>query len=464
MKLNRSSLWLCAAIVLLLLLHKGAAKEAASLTVADETPREGNWTVYYQDKGGYQLAKWEPEQGAYLGAYVVQDQTIHANMDTFNRLTGKKHASFFKYVGYGSPYPAEWVQEVIAAGGFPQIAWEPNDGLDQVKDDNYLRQFAEAAGKSGVPVFIRFASEMNGTWTLYSSDPDSYIDKWRLVYRVLHDKAPNAAMVWTVLNVPEKPIESFYPGDAYVDWVGINMYSVKYHDGDIKRPAGQEDPLAMLDYVYNLYSRTKPIQISEFGATHYNATDGLSDTGFAAGKISRLYSHLEQLYPRVKAVYYFDVNNLTEYNVRRKINNYSITAEPDLLRAYELATASPYFLSGYYAGGTAATTVNQTFTNRGNIEELDGVIYADISLFTQLLQLKLDVLQDGNVRLTRRSQPGEAARTAAGKLTSWQASSGYTDWLNRPVKRDNEGLPLVQTAETLGYKVKISGNDIVITA
>ena len=68
-------------------------------------------------------------------------------MDKFNEVMDKKHISFFKYVGYGKPFPTEWVEEVKKAGGFPHIAWEPNDGLGIVKDNHYLRTFAKEAKK-----------------------------------------------------------------------------------------------------------------------------------------------------------------------------------------------------------------------------------------------------------------------------------------------------------------------------
>jgi len=86
----------------------------------------------------YALGKYEPREGVYLGAYVLQDAVVGGDMDRFNHAPGKKHASFFRYVGYGQPLPREWVEEVKAAGAVPHIALEPNDGLDEVKDDEYL--------------------------------------------------------------------------------------------------------------------------------------------------------------------------------------------------------------------------------------------------------------------------------------------------------------------------------------
>ncbi len=73
---------------------------------------------------GVALEKFEPPEGCYLGAYIEQDPVTNGDIAAFEALTGKKHASYFKYVGYGRPFPTEWVEKVKAAGAVPQIAWE----------------------------------------------------------------------------------------------------------------------------------------------------------------------------------------------------------------------------------------------------------------------------------------------------------------------------------------------------
>ena len=182
----------------------------------------------------------------------------------------------------------------------------------------------------------------------------------------MEEEAPNVAMLWAVLAMPEEEIDKFYPGDEYVDWVGVNVYSVKYHNNHKYEKADFEDPLDLLNYVYNKYSHSKPIQISEFGVTHYNTTDEVRDHAFAIKNISRLYTELPSKYPRIKAVYYFDVNNLSEYNEARRINDYSITTEPDLVNAYGDSINQPHYLSEY-GPSREGDTVPQTFTYRGQL-------------------------------------------------------------------------------------------------
>ena len=296
----------------------------------------------------YSLAKFEPEHGCYLGAYVLQDEYINGSMDTFNQLTGKKHASFFSYFGYkeGSLVDlVKWLIKVKDADAAPHLALEPNKGLAEVRDDPYLHELAAILNGIKGPVFLRFASEMNGDWTPYSGNPKKYIEKWRLVHDIMEKEAPNVIMVWTVFTFPEWTIMSYYPGDEYVDWVGVNVYNVIYHNNNKKRVAKHEDPLQLMDFVYKKFSSKKPIQISEFGASHYTITDNEYYLDFAVSKISRMYEGIKNSHPRVKSIFYFDVNNLANAPEGRQINNYSITEQEKILNVYKKLIADPYFLS-----------------------------------------------------------------------------------------------------------------------
>jgi hypothetical protein len=435
---------------------------------------EGETTIHYipLENNRAPRAKLEPAAGAYLGAYVLQDDSIDQSMRRFNELTGREHASFFKYVGYGQPFPVEWVREVVEAGAFPQIAWEPNGGLDAVKDDAYLRQFARQAGEAGVPVLLRFASEMNGTWTRYSGNPSLYKEKWRLVHDVFEELAPDTAMLWSVLALPEKPMADYYPGDGYVDWVGVNIYSVRFHNGDKGYPADREDPLDLLNFVYDRYSRTKPIAISEFGASHYSATDGKRSIAFASEKIKRLYGALERQYPRVKAVYYFDVDNITAFNPSRRVNDYSITGEPALLDAYKEATSSDY----YSRPGVSAQEVSvneyhgetqrqESYTFRGKLFESDGTVYADESFFSDYLGLKLTRLpkrSDGQELVRLERAVGDRIIGVTASLLRRSVEAGYANPHGSPIMRKLRAIAVADTVRALGYKAKVDDTDIWI--
>jgi len=235
------------------------------------------------------LATVAPVQGkCYIGAYIEQDPIVAGDIALFERLVGKEHSSYMRYLGYGEPFPTDWVAKVHNYGALPHIAWEPNNGLDEVRDDVYLHRWAQAAAEAQKPILLRFASEMNGTWMPYSGNPDEYVRKCRLVYTTIKSVAPNVIMVWCPFATPRRTIPLYYPGDEYVDWVGVNIYAVLYHDGDIGQPS-QRDLVDDLGYVYSLYGARKPIAICEYGATHYCRASQQYSSRFAAASSCRQY-------------------------------------------------------------------------------------------------------------------------------------------------------------------------------
>ncbi len=283
---------------------------------------------------------YAPETGCYLGAYIRLDEVVKGDVDAFEKLVAKKHATYFRYVGYGAPFPFRWVQSLHQRGAVPHIAWEPNDGLGPVRDDEYLRGWAEAAAHSGGPIFLRYASEMNGTWQAYSGDPDHYIAKWQLVCRVMREVAPNVAMIWCPFATPRATITQYYPGDGWVDWVGVNIYSVHHYDGQLDMPAN-DDPRELLRYVYDLYADRKPIAICEYAATHYCAACGRDVTDLGLRQMTRLYKSLPTDFPQVKMINWFCVDAARNGLAH---NDYSITSSERMLQRYRDLTSGPYFL------------------------------------------------------------------------------------------------------------------------
>ncbi|MGD9496740.1 MAG: glycosyl hydrolase [Armatimonadota bacterium] len=281
-----------------------------------------------------------PAEGCYLGAYVELDAATGGDIAAFERLVGKPHATYLRYVGYGSPFPFRWVRELHAQGIIPHIAWEPNDGLEQVDDDDYLRGWAEAAARTEGPIFLRYASEMNGTWQAYSGDPQRFVAKWRIVASTMHRLAPNVIMMWCPFATPQRTIVDYYPGDEWVDWVGVNIYSVHHYDGDVARPAN-DDPREMLRYVYDLYADRKPIAICEYAATHFCAACGQDVTDFGLRQMTKLYQALPTQFPRVKMISWFCVDAV---GTGLASNNYSLTCSPAFLDRYRELIADPWFL------------------------------------------------------------------------------------------------------------------------
>src|SRR5205085_1192437 len=137
-------------------------------------------------------------------------------------------------------------------------------GLEQVQNDAYLTEFAKTAGSIGTPMFLRYASEMNGSWTRYSGNPAQYREKWKIVATAFRKYAPNVALIWCPNHSPEKAIEGYYPGDDFVDWVGVNFYAVPFYDNIPTHIGIYDNPADRIKYAYNLHAANKPVAIGEF--------------------------------------------------------------------------------------------------------------------------------------------------------------------------------------------------------
>ncbi len=300
-------------------------------------------------------ALYEPPTGCYLGAYIDFDPTLqnqvrlngcqpHQNPQMFEQETGKAHAMYFFYLGYGQKLPVPWIEFLARQGKFVHIALEPNNGMQQVHNNQYLRTLALQMRQTNAHIFLRFASEMNGTWTPYHPDPALYRKKFRLVYNVMHRLAPNVAMVWCPYFSPTANIAEYYPGKHHTDWVGVNIYNVPYHNNQIDDPGLHENPIDLLRFVYDHYAADHPLMICEFGVSHIAACEGQNRSQWAIRKMLDLYTALPRLFPRVKAINYFDSDNLIF--VHNGVNDYSVADNPQILQAYHSAISSPWYLSG----------------------------------------------------------------------------------------------------------------------
>ncbi|CAN5606583.1 hypothetical protein BH11ARM2_BH11ARM2_30020 [soil metagenome] len=278
------------------------------------------------------LAVHEPVAGCYLGANIEREEATH-DPQAFNNLVQKHHAMFFRYRAYSVAFPKREAEYLGHAKSGMQIAFEPSS-LAKVRDNDYLRRFALDCRNSGIPIFLRFASEFNGLWTPYHADPEAYKAAFRTVAGVMHRTASNVAMVWCPNEIPQEPIDRYYPGQTAVDWVGVNFYSVIYNDADRSRGAEWRWPTDQIDYVYRKYSGRHPIMVGEWAATHLSSVDHVERPDFAIRKIRQFYAVAPLLYPRLKAINWLSFNALKYARGDRQLNNYSLYDSDPVASAY----------------------------------------------------------------------------------------------------------------------------------
>lgn len=164
------------------------------------------------------------------------------------------------------------------------LTLEPHAGLDAVTDA-VMRETAELLAQvsgSGVPVVVRFAHEMNGSWYSWSQQPKQYVAKFRTMAAELDATAPGVAMMWApnygggypfsggkfetkagdrgfglldtdgdgTLTMADDPYAPYYPGDDVVDWVGMSLY----HWGSAY-PWGEDEVAEPTKFVDQLHGR-----------------------------------------------------------------------------------------------------------------------------------------------------------------------------------------------------------------
>ena len=118
----------------------------------------------------------------------------------------------------------------------PMITWQPNniplreiaDGEHDAYIINYLNTLTENA--PDIDILLRFAHEMELrpkykiSWYSWQAerDPEAYIAAWRHIVDLGHQINPNIKWVWAPNKIDEYAAP-FYPGDEYVDYIGVTM-------------------------------------------------------------------------------------------------------------------------------------------------------------------------------------------------------------------------------------------------
>ena len=121
--------------------------------------------------------------------------------------------------------------------------------ISQGKYDANIQKLADWCIKTPAPIFLRIGYEFDGQHNHY--DPQEY----KIAYRYIVDKlrkagVNNVAFVWhSHSHYLNSPIQNWYPGDNYVDWVGISFFA--------------QHPAAMKPTVDFAREKNKPLMIAE---------------------------------------------------------------------------------------------------------------------------------------------------------------------------------------------------------
>lgn len=317
----------------------------------------------------------EPLRGMYHSAYPdfvgTEDRVSAARIRAFERLAGKPLAWVYFSDNWhdGIRFPAREVSAIQAAGRVPFVrlmarsTWrtggpDPRYRLQRIlagRFDVELTEWFQAARDSGVPMLVEFGTEVDGVWFAWNGrwngggrttgygDPAlaDGPERFRDAYRHLVDlsRAAGADQLTWVFHVndqswPRRPWntpQAYYPGDAYVDWIGVSVYGSQApgeYQGSFRR---------LLDAAYPrlcALSADKPLAVLEWGIAQRPAR------GTKAGWIRDALRWLRSgRWPRIKAESYWH----EDWPTRAGITNLRVDSSRAATRAYRRGVRSPLF-------------------------------------------------------------------------------------------------------------------------
>ncbi len=225
--------------------------------------------------------------------------------------------------------------------------------------DSYIQNWAVEAKAYGKPLWVCFDGEMNGDWHNGSGaanggakldgygdpakpdGPEIYIDAWRHIHDIFRAVGTdNVAWVWSVNNSdwPREPwnkFQNYYPGDNYVDWLGVDGYNwnrAEYGGWMTFSQVfdNQADEYSNSFNRLRAISTQKPIIIAEFACAHEVQRQGKRKSDW----IKDAFNLLKTKYPFVECFIWFDAN---------KEENWLIVSAGNT--APRTALSDPYFVS-----------------------------------------------------------------------------------------------------------------------
>src|SRR5215218_7017581 len=213
-------------------------------------------------------------QRIYVGASVDGLPGDPAVLDSFTEATGVSPSVAMYFTDFGGGVDSAALKRLSDAGRLPMMTWEPWNhttpsanpyslpAIAAGEFDAYLSAQGKALAAVGAPVAVRFGHEMNGSWYPWGQGVDgNTAEDYVAAYRHVHDViaaagASNVVWVWspiTVISRPDVPLAPLYPGDDYVDWVGLSVYfsaSISTYAADVPPTLRQLDQFASAKPIY----------------------------------------------------------------------------------------------------------------------------------------------------------------------------------------------------------------------
>ena len=310
-------------------------EDAAKLASAKLLSYDLNINVYAETKNishvPYYNQRVEPKNGIYIGrVYSEEDKdalpmTENEGILSFYVLFAKENLGSFDW--FIRPF-----DDNTRILHFAWNLYEENNGLQTVlnsSSDEHIINTLKYINTINSPTMLRIFAEMNVWENL--ADAGKFKEAYIKIAKLARKYAPDTALVFSPNAVSHWNVDkdSYYPGDEYVDWVGVSLYTSKYFSKSNEMKPREdfseayyfngiyENAIIMLKDIVTRYGSKKPIIISEGAAGHSIKSTGEDLSSSAAKYMNQVYRYANMVYPQVKAAVYFNVElNTAKYGYR----------------------------------------------------------------------------------------------------------------------------------------------------
>jgi hypothetical protein len=177
----------------------------------------------------------------YLGVALDGAPQDMSRVDKWVERVGQRPNMITIYESFEDEFAAAEVRTVYSYGALPIVRWEPFTvklaDIAAGKQDPYVTDFATAVRRLNLPIALTVAHEMNGHWYPWGTKGNKaadFVAAWKRIHGIFTQVgATNVIWTWTpnVVNpVRSVALQPYWPGEEFVDWVGIDGYFT--HAGD----------------------------------------------------------------------------------------------------------------------------------------------------------------------------------------------------------------------------------------
>jgi len=195
--------------------------------------------------------------------------------------------------------------------------------------NSHYRQLAENMVKFGLAdTILRPAGEFNGDWYAWRAKGKTaaFAEYWRQIVRTIREVpgAEHVKFCWNpTLGDQQFPADEAWPGDAFVDFVGVDVYDETWHSGTYPWPSGASSaeierrqrkawdewivhsPRGLAFWTKFAQQHGKPLAIPEWGLVWSSHEHGGQDDPYF---IERMHEFIVAPQNNVAFHCYFDVN------------------------------------------------------------------------------------------------------------------------------------------------------------